>query len=281
MAKGEVRYPNDVWDRLQHEHDKLAAWGWLERTRRYSDNAATKSVRQVAGRFRRSRSWAKSIYDFWQESRRTTDAADNIGNSYVAGATKDVEIPMSHKRATKEPGRSRGETSDPVVVKGEIEDIKTVEEPGRSRGETKKEPHTKKQEAINKKQLKTTTDIFTLSDGIPTDLWESWMKIRSKKGGADTPRAKTALVKRLHESVEAGYDITETMETIVVKKWTGFEVEWLKNNTRRSTTFRQQEEEADAERIRRRNERLATSQAFAQDASELSRVVLPEDSGGD
>ena len=42
-------------------------------------------------------------------------------------------------------------------------------------------------------------------------------------------------------------------------------------------TFRQQEEEADAERIRLRNERFATSQALAQDASELSGVVLLED----
>ncbi len=261
MAKGYTRYPNDVFDRLLKDPEKLAAWGWIERTRRYSDNVATLSISRIANRFSRSRCWARAIYNDWQQNR----GDENILDTQATPARHSGDTPA---------------TGEAPENKEEIAHAKTPPRQQLDSNETAVRHHTKKQEAINKKQL-TTTEIFTLPDGIPPDLWDSWMKIRSKKGGADTPRAKTALVKRLTESVKAGYDISETLETIVVKKWTGFEVDWLKNSGQGSKTFRQQEEENDADRIRRRNERFATSSALAQDARELSNLVQIEDSGGD
>jgi hypothetical protein len=136
MAQGEVRIPNDVVDALKREPLRLAAFCWLERTRDYMDNSSTITERQLAGRFKKSKHWARSTISFWVNQRGTRIQPARDQDSTSAGPPTEL-ITNNNLESVNQRG--------------------TRIQPARDQDSTSAGPHYKKQEAMNQESRTTTT----------------------------------------------------------------------------------------------------------------------------
>ncbi len=270
MAKGEVRIPNDVVDDLGYG-EELSAWVWLERTRDYETNQPLISVRKLAQITGWSRSKAGRFHKEYTRDRCGTD----VGQEWDESGTDNPPQSTLSDDSWDESGTDVGQMWD---------------KNGTHNKESKNQ--------VTKKQLKTKQPLLAGEFEI---FWKAYPKTNASKSKTLEVFKKTSfpsldeLLEALRLQIQekklkdaAGIFHPEfpfPQKWLNQKRWENKpDLEAIQTETAgrlQPKPFRQQEEEADAERIRRRNERLATSQALAQDASELSRVVLLEDSGGD
>ncbi|MDX8384086.1 MAG: hypothetical protein R8M45_08390 [Ghiorsea sp.] len=61
------------------------------------------------------------------------------------------------------------------------------------------------------------------------EILDDWLQVRKTKRLTMTQTAVNAIGKELHKAVDKGFSIDECFETMVVKSWGGFELQWLEN----------------------------------------------------
>ncbi len=218
MSVGHIQVPNPVFDKYQKEPEKLAAWCWLERTRRYSDGKQTISISRVAGRFRHSRNWARDVVNYWLLSRRTGESVDSIDDS-----------DRDRTRTAKGQARDRQETGDAADMIAEMVMRGTAKGQDKDSKRTGKGHPTKKQETRSKKQREALAEItaFTTPEWIPRDLWEQWQRVRMGiPKAAITELSMKLAVKNLERIRNRGDDPVRVLELAAQSGWQGIDASW-------------------------------------------------------
>lgn len=73
--------------------------------------------------------------------------------------------------------------------------------------------------------------------GVEEQVAKDWMKVRSKKGGANTKTAFAGIERELKKSILSP---TESIRKAVVKNWRGFEADWVNNDNENPAGNREQ-----------------------------------------
>ncbi len=92
------------------------------------------------------------------------------------------------------------------------------------------------QVAIPETERETEREKITLArpDDISEELWKDFKKLREKK---KAPVTELVLTKIRSEAKNAGITLSQAMEEMCVRGWTGFKADWVKSKNKPSSDF--------------------------------------------